>query len=110
MLEGELDQAQSILRPMLSQERYWYIFANYGRILEAMHTLSRALEQYELAMVELELIGPQKNKTAASVQIRVARCYNALKRPGDARRALLIALDYDPDNLTAQLELDKGIY
>jgi len=110
MIEGELGFAQTLLRPMLSQDRDWYFFANYGRILEATRSLSRALEQYEFAVEKLQLTSPQKNKAAANVQIRVARCYNDLKRPGDARRALLFALEFDPDNLTAQLELEKSVY
>jgi len=107
MIEGELDEAQNLLRPMLSPEHDWYIFANYGRILEAMHSFSRALEQYDTAANKLILMYPPKNKAAANVQIHIARCYNALKRPGDARRALLFALEFDPDNLTAQLEFEK---
>jgi len=110
MIEGQLDNAQAVLRPMLSQERDWYFFANYGRILETTRSISRALEQYEFAAEKLQLTSPQKNKAAANVQIRIARCYNDLKRPGDARRALLFALEFDPDNLTAQLELDKSVY
>ena len=110
MIEGELDEAQNLLRPMVSPEHDWYVFANYGRILEAMHSYGRAVDVYETAADKLVLMNPPKNKAAANVQIHIARCYNALKRRGDARRALLFALEFDPDNLTAQLEFEKSVY
>jgi len=110
MIEGQLDQAQDILRPVISQDQDWYVFANYGRILESMRSSARALEQYESAAAKLQALGPQKNKTAANVQIHIAKCFTAQKKAGDARRALLFALEFDPDNLTAQLELDKSVY
>jgi tetratricopeptide (TPR) repeat protein len=110
MIEGELDEAQNLLRPMVSPDHDWYIFANYGRILEAMHSFGRALDVYETAADKLVLMNLPSNKSAANVQIHIARCYNALKRPGDARRALLFALEFDPDNLTAQLEFEKSVY
>ncbi|WP_461246600.1 hypothetical protein [Treponema sp. R6D11] len=110
MLEGQLDQAQELLRPMILQDQDWYVFANYGRILESMRSFGRAMEQYELAAAKLQSLSAQKNKAAANVQIHIARCFTAQKKPGDARRALLFALEFDPDNLTAQMELEKSIY
>jgi len=110
MVEGKLEPAEDILRPIIYQEPDWYVLANYGRILESMRSFSRALEQFEFAAAKLILETPQKYKSAANVQIHIARCFYALKQPSDARRALLSALEFDPDNLTAQLELDKSIY
>jgi len=110
MIEGKLDQAQDILRPIILKEQDWYVFANYGRILESMRSFGRAMEQFELAADKLQTLFPPKNKAAANVQIHIARCFTAQKKPGDARRALLFALEFDPDNLTAQLELDKSVY
>jgi len=69
-----------------------------------MRTFGRALEQYKLAAENL-----QNDKVAARIQIHIARCFTALKRQADARQALLYALELDPDNLTASLELDRGI-
>jgi len=109
MLEGALDSAEYLLRQKLFREQNWYVSANYGRILESMHSPSRALEQYELAAEKLMPLNPQRSRAAANVQIHIARCFNALKRPADARRALLFALEFDPDNLTAQIELDRSI-
>jgi len=104
MVEGKLDDSEELLRPMLFQEPDWYDFANYGLILEAMRSFGHALEQYKLAAENL-----QNNKAAARLQIHIARCFTALNRPADARQALLFALELDPDNLTASLELDRGI-
>jgi tetratricopeptide (TPR) repeat protein len=110
MTEGRLEPAQDILRTRILQNPAWYVFANYGRILEQSHSFGRAIEQYELSAAKLQELGPQKGKSAANVQIHIARCYSALKRPADARRAYLEALNFDPDNLTAGIELEKSIF
>jgi len=104
MVEGKLDNAEELLRPMLFQEPTWYDFANYGLVLEAMRSFGRALEQFKLAAEQLK-----NDKYAAQVQIHIARCFTAQKRFADARQALLYALELDPDNLTASLELDRGM-
>jgi len=110
MVEGKLDDAEELLRPKLLKEPDWQDFANYGLILESMRSFGRALEQYKLAVEKLQFSNPQENKSAARIQIHIARCFTALKRPADARQALLYALELDPDNLTAGLELDRGAY
>jgi len=104
MVEGKLDDAEELLRPMLFQEPTWYDFANYGLVMEAMRSFGRALEQFKLAAEQLK-----NDKYAAQVQIHIARCFTAQKRFADARQALLYALELDPDNLTASLELDRGM-
>jgi len=109
MVEGKLDTAEELIRPLLFQEPEWYDFANYALILEAMRSFGRAFEQYKLAVEKLQPSNPQDNKFAARIQIHIARCFTALKRQADARQALLYALELDPDNLTASLELDRGI-
>jgi tetratricopeptide (TPR) repeat protein len=110
MTEGRLETANDILNSNRTQEADWNIFANYGLVLESMRSFARAVEQYELAAAKLQTADPQKNKSAAKIQIHIARCFTALKQPAQARRALLEALDLDPDNLTASLELDKNIF
>jgi len=102
MNEGRLDDAENILRSIPSQDGNWQIYANLGRIIESQRSAGRALEQYELALTKT-----QNPKTAARIQLRIARCFTALNRPSDARRALLNALDFDPENLTARLELER---
>jgi len=107
MYEGNLDAAEKILRLMPSQNAQWYVFANLGRVLETVHSPARAIEQYELAAAKLVLT-PENYKTAARIQVRIARCFAALNRPGEARRVFEYALNLDPENLTARLELDRG--
>jgi len=102
MNDGRLDEAQSILRSIQSQEVNWHIYANLGRIIESQRSAGRALEQYELAAAKA-----QDPKVAARIQLRIARCYTALNSPIDARRALQTALDLDDENLTARLELQR---
>jgi hypothetical protein len=110
MIEGRLETAENLLLSELSQEQEWYVFANYGLILEAIHSFTRALEQYELAAAKLQSSVPQKPASAAKIQIHIAKCFTALKRPLDTRRTLEYALELDPDNLTARLLLDKSIF
>jgi hypothetical protein len=110
MFEGKLETAENLLRSNLSQEQDWYVFANYGLILESMRSFIRALEQYELAAAKLQTAAFQKSAAAARIQIHIAKCFTALNRPLDARRTLEYALELDPDNLSASLLLDKGIY
>ena len=102
MQKGDIDAAEAILLSLSNEEAPWYVFANLGRILETVRAPARALAQYELAAEKA-----QNPKVKAQIQIRMARNLGVLNRPGDARRALLFALEYDPENLTARLELDR---
>jgi hypothetical protein len=110
MIEGRLETAENILRTGLSQEQEWYVFANYGLILESIRSFTRAMEQYEQAAAKLQTSASQKSVSAAKIQIHIAKCFTALKRPLDTRRTLEYALELDPDNLTARLLLDKSIF
>ena len=102
MQEGGLDAAEGILWGQPRETAEWAVFANLGRILEAQRSPSRALEQYELAAAKV-----QNPKTAAQIQVRIAKCLAALGRGGEALRVLNYALDLDPENLSAQLELER---
>jgi len=102
MIEGNLEKAENFLRLIPSRNIDWLIYANLGRILEAERLPARALEHYEIAAANV-----QNPKTAASIQQAIARCYTALSRPNEARRALIIASDFDPDNIAIRLELDR---
>jgi tetratricopeptide (TPR) repeat protein len=110
MIEGRLETAEDIFHSILSQKQDWYIFANYGLILEYMRSFTRAMEQYELASAKLQTEILQKSSYAAKIQIHIAKCFTALKRPLDARRTLEYALELDPDNLSAYLLLDKNTF
>ncbi|MDR2965456.1 MAG: tetratricopeptide repeat protein [Treponema sp.] len=102
MFEGNIENAENMLKSIPKENAGWAVFANLGRIMEARRSAGLAVEQYELAM--------SKNpapKTAARIQIRMARCYSALNRFLDARRSYEYALELDPGNLTARMELDR---
>jgi len=107
MFDGNLEAAEETLRSIplddaQTQDIQWLIYANLGRILEAQRSHRHALEQYELAVSKTE--NPQ---TRARILLRIARCFFVLDRPGEARSALEYALDLDPGNLSARLELDR---
>jgi tetratricopeptide (TPR) repeat protein len=102
MQEGDLDAAASGFRAIPAETAEWPVYANMGRILESERSSTRALEQYELAAAKV-----QNPKAASRIQLCIARCHTALGRPNEARRALGYALDFDPDNLSARLELDR---
>lgn len=109
MDEGNLDAAENIFSSIPSQEAEWFVCANLGRIYETIRSPARALEQYELAAAKLQAI--QYNpKIASRMQLRISRCFSALNRPGEARRTLQYALDLDPENLAARLDLDRFTY
>jgi len=106
--KGNLEEAEVILLSIIGQkgdEVDPTVYINLGRIYEELRSSSRALTQYEKAA---EII--KNNKTASIIHQRRARCLITLNRPNDAIRALLDALDFDPDNMNARLELDRLIY
>jgi tetratricopeptide (TPR) repeat protein len=105
MFDGDIEKAEEILRSIPFDEAEWTVHANLGGILEAERSPARALEQYGSAFSKI-----QNPKTAARIQIRIARCYTALNRPSDAILALVYAMELDPENLTARLELDRLTY
>jgi len=110
MFDGNLEAAEETLRSIpledaQTQDIQWLIYANLGRIMETQRSHGRALEQYELAASKTE--NPQ---TRARILVRIARCFSVLSRPDEARRTLEYALDLDPGNLSARLELDRLSY
>ncbi len=107
MIEGDLAAAENILRAVQNKNGDWFIYANLGRIFEAQRSFARALEQYELA-AEIISGSIADNSTAASIIFfRIARCLTALSRPVDAVPALQQAVELNPNNHTARLELDR---
>jgi len=105
MNDGNLQTAENTLLSIPEANAEWYVNANLGRIYEELRSPSRALIQYELAASKLQVDLHQNRKTASRIQQRIARCFTALGRPSEATRVLLYALDLDPDNLSARLEL-----
>jgi len=102
MLKGDIDTAENILRSIPAEEADWTVHANLGRNIEARRSPSRAIEQYNLAALKTE-----NYKTAAKIQLRIAKCFSALGRPDEALRALQYATELDPENIAVRLELDK---
>ena len=103
MREGDLDEAENLLRSIPPEALGWHIYANLGRILETQLSFSRAIEQYELAFLNAE----NAPKTASRLQYRIAKCFSTLGRPSEALRALDYALDLDPENVSARFEIDR---
>jgi tetratricopeptide (TPR) repeat protein len=100
--DGNLDAAETSLVSLSAQTSDWPAAANLGRVLEARRAPARALEYYEIAASAVS------NREAASlIQFRAAHCLKTLGRAGDSRRVLEYALDLNPDNLGARLELGR---
>ena len=102
--EGNPDAAENLFASVAAVEGQWAAAVNLGRILELRRAPARALENYERAMavvVEFDEI------IASRIQVRIANCLRTLGRTTESRRALEYALDLNPDNLTARLELGR---
>jgi tetratricopeptide (TPR) repeat protein len=98
--QGQLTEGEELLKAIPPSAGYWQVPANIGRIQESRRSITAALEYYETAA------GLVKNeKAAARLQVRIAKCLQALGRDGESRRALEYALDLDEENLNARLEL-----
>ncbi|MDR2304102.1 MAG: hypothetical protein LBE10_05895 [Treponema sp.] len=111
---GELDKAQNLLRAI--SPAGWQVEANLGLILEARRAPSAALETYEKAVSLLNkaetAYAASLKTTVSRLQVRIARCLRSLGKSTDSRRALQYALDLNPNNLAARLELrrlDEGL-
>ncbi|MDR0584021.1 MAG: hypothetical protein LBG57_06720 [Treponema sp.] len=125
---GNPDGAEDVLIPLLERSADWPAAANLGRLLEARRAPARALEYYEIAagllgneIFGIEASGPEKaavrfrdkadealrRETASRIQFRIAQCLKTLGRTGESRRVLEYALDLNPGNLSARLELSR---
>ncbi|MDR2543418.1 MAG: hypothetical protein LBC80_08240 [Treponema sp.] len=111
MNEGSLSIAEDILLRIAANDAAfnanWPVHANLGRIYDEQRSVSRAFTQYELAASKIQSSTPQNPKTASRIQHRIAKCFINLGRSSEAIRVLLYALDLDPENMGAQLELDR---
>ena len=110
MNEGNLDGAETILLSIPEEEAEWPVNANLGRIYDEMLSHSRAVRQYETAAKKQQEASPRNHKTAARLQQRIARVYSAQGKQNDALRAMLQALDLDPENMSIRLELERLVY
>ena len=107
--EGYLDAAEEKLAEAVRLDTSWAAHANLGRVLEARRATTRALTNYEqaLAIIESEPSPEGWQNTASLIQVRIAVCLRTLGRTEESRAALRAALDLNPDNLRARLELDR---
>ncbi|MDR2480615.1 MAG: hypothetical protein LBD48_15055, partial [Treponema sp.] len=101
--EGNLDRAESLLTSIPAASAEWASHANLGRILEARRIPAKALEHYETAAAQLA----GAPVAASRVQVRIAQCLKTLGRVDESRRVLEYALDLNPENLNARLELHR---
>jgi tetratricopeptide (TPR) repeat protein len=110
LMEGKTDGGEKILKEGLagkgiSPQAAWLYNANLGRIYEGRRSFSAALEYYETAAALVT--SARMPEKAALVQLRISRCYQALGRNREMRRAVEYALELDPDNFTARYELRR---
>jgi len=111
--EGNLDAADKMLAAVSAENGHWAAAANWGRILESRRAPTRALENYERAMAAILESEPPAEEgtamraTASRIQVRIAYCLKSQGKNEESRRALQYAIDLNPDNLTARMELDR---
>jgi len=110
--EGSLDAAEATLAGAapFGAQTGWAAHANLGRVLEARRAPRQALASYERALAALgeSDLPPENWQGAASrIHVRMAYCLRALDRQDESRAALEYALELDPDNLRARMELSR---
>ena len=103
--DGDLNAAADLLAAASSADGDWVAAANLGRVLEAILAPARALEQYQRALAVV--IDLDEKEIASRIQVRIAHCLRNMGRIRENRQALEYALELNPDNLTARLELDR---
>jgi len=99
--EGKTDEGERILKEAVLANSYpdWRFFANLGRIYESRRAISTAIEYYESAAALVSERFPSEKPAAALVQMRLNRCFEALGRMEESRRALEYAYELDPENI-----------
>ncbi|MCL1835968.1 MAG: hypothetical protein FWG46_00310 [Treponema sp.] len=107
--EGNLDAAENALAASGGENAPWEALANLGRVLESRHAPAQARANYEKAFQALLESAPDSGwrETASLIQHRIARCYMTQGRTEESRLALEYALDLNPDNLRARMELGR---
>ena len=103
--EGNVEAAADLLTAASSADGDWVATANLGRVLEALLAPTRAREQYERALAAV--IALDEMEAASRIQVRIAHCLRTQGRRTESRQALEYALELNPDNLTARLELNR---
>lgn len=99
---GKLDDAERGFSRAANTEGDWRLAADLAVVSEAQRSMKTALERYEIA-ASIALDPPSR----AELQLRIARCLEALGKENEARRVLAYALELDPENRTARLALKR---
>jgi hypothetical protein len=107
--EGDPDAAEKILSEILLNDENWIAAANLGRIYEARQSPARAVSNYEKAftIISNNTLAKGRKEAASRIQVRMAYCYRLMGNNSESRRALEYALELNPDNLNARLELSR---
>jgi tetratricopeptide (TPR) repeat protein len=111
--EDDTDGAKKILVSKNEKNINWTAAANIGRIREAHRAQDRALESYRKAaeLVMDRQTGDDgiryKRQTASRIQVNIARVLKNQGKIAESREALDYAIELDPENLTARLELSR---
>jgi tetratricopeptide (TPR) repeat protein len=102
--DGKISEAEKILESRFRDPASsdWRIAANLGRIKESRRAISSALEYYQTAAVLV-----RDKPSAALVQLRLARCFEALGRTAESYRAIELAFELDSDNINVRREFRR---
>jgi len=102
--DGKISEAEKILESRFRDPSSsdWRIAANLGRIKESRRAISSALEYYQAAAVLV-----RDKPSAALVQLRLSRCFEALGRTAESYRAIELAFELDSDNVNVRREFRR---
>jgi tetratricopeptide (TPR) repeat protein len=106
MFNGDLEKAEDLFASVTELKDEWSVNANLGRIMEEQRSFNRALQFYQIAAGQAAA-STENLKTVSRLYVRIARCFNVQGRFSDTLESLQYAVELDPDNLTARLELDR---
>jgi tetratricopeptide (TPR) repeat protein len=101
---GKTTEAERILEARLRDPAFadWRIAANLGRIQESRRAISSALEYYQAAAALVN-----DKPSAALVQLRLGRCFEALGRTTESYRAIELAYELDSNNINVRREVRR---
>jgi hypothetical protein len=102
--DGKISEAEKILQSRFRDPASsdWRIAANLGRIQESRRAISSALEYYQAAAALVK-----DKPSAALVQLRLARCFEALGRMAESYRAIELAFELDSENINVRREFRR---
>jgi tetratricopeptide (TPR) repeat protein len=102
LMEGHLEEAEARLASIPPVDRVWQVPATRGLILEARRAPAAALEYYQTTAPLVT-----EAEAAAKLYLRIGHCLHVLGRDQESRQALERALELNPNDLNARLELRR---